>query len=663
MDIVNFTTLAFLDGTTLLNILIAAAGLGMVIFFHELGHFLVAKWCGVYVERFSIGFGQPILSRKWGETEYWLSWIPFGGYVKMLGQDDMDPGQMSDDEVALDPRSYSAKTVPQRMAIISAGVIMNIITGFIFFTIAFTSGVETTDRVVGNVEVGMPGWINGLRMGDTLSSINGRPVENFEDILRGTALSQGPIHLTGSHADGETFDITVEPATKGIVRQIGLRSILSTKVAEVPDTGEYSYKLPGTSAAESDFQMGDVIKQVNGTSVENYVELSKVLQNRAAEPVQVVVQRGKVGKKTMTLAPQQFVGFGMKFWIGKVEAIRLGSPAAKAGLQARDQIAKVDGLSVESDLDPFRLTEYFSERAGEEVEVTVSRPVEGDSPQELTLKITPDDRGAWSEPPLTPGSLLSIPSIGAAYHLLPRVYSVEEGSVADKNGVQMRDSLSKVILKKSAESPADQLAADTFELPIEETNTAFAMWVIQEAARSRSVTFEFKRGEDTKPIVVEMEPQPIEDWYMPTSRGLVLSAEMTMQSADDLQGAIAMSGRYTITSMEDIYLTLRGLIMGSISHKGLSGPVNIAKMAYGFADLGIGHFLRFLGLISVNLAVINFLPIPVLDGGHMVFLMWEGLFRRKPPEKVVNFAHLVGFVLILSMMGFVLYQDIFVSKL
>lgn len=663
MDIVNFTSLALFDGSTLLNIMIAAAGLGMVIFFHELGHFLVAKWCGVYVERFSIGFGQPILSRKWGETEYWLSWIPFGGYVKMLGQDDMDPGQMSDDVVAEDPRSYSAKSVPQRMAIISAGVIMNIITGFIFFTIAFSTGVETTDRVVGNVEVGMPGWINGLRTGDTLTSINGRPVENFEDILRGTALSQGPIRLTGQHADGETFDIAVEPATQGIVRQIGLRSILSTKVVEVPDTGEYSFKLPGTSAAKADFQQGDVITQVNGEPVNDYVELSKVLQSQASEPLQVVVKRAEGAEETVSVEPQQFVGFGLKFWIGKVEAIREGSPAAKAGLQVRDQIAKVDDLSVESDLDPFRLTEYFSEKAGQEVRVTVSRPVEGDSPQELTLTIVPDDRGAWSEPPLTPTSKLSIPSIGVAYHLLPRVFSVEEGSVAAEKGVQMRDSLSKIILKKAADAPADQLAADTFELPIEESNTAFAMWVIQESARSREVTFEFTRGEETKPIVVQMDPQPIEDWYMPTSRGLVLSAEMTMQSADDLQGAIAMAGRYTITSMEDIYLTLRGLIMGSISHKGLSGPVNIAKMAYGFADLGIGHFLRFLGLISVNLAVINFLPIPVLDGGHMVFLMWEGLFRRKPPEKVVNFAHLVGFVLILSMMGFVLYQDIFVSKL
>jgi len=114
------------------NIAWVAVGLGMVIFFHELGHFAVAKWCDVNVERFSIGFGPILFSWKWGETEYALSAIPFGGYVKMLGQDDADPSQLTSEEIAQDPRSYLAKNVFQRMAIISAGVTMNIITAVFF---------------------------------------------------------------------------------------------------------------------------------------------------------------------------------------------------------------------------------------------------------------------------------------------------------------------------------------------------------------------------------------------------------------------------------------------------------------------------------------------------------------------------------------------------
>ncbi len=145
MDILAFDLKGTLD--TVLHILYVALGLGLVIFFHELGHFAVAKWCGVLVERFSLGFGPILWSFKKGDTEYALSAVPFGGYVKMLGQDDMDPSQMTNEEIAEDPRSYTAKSVGQRMAIISAGVIMNIITGLLFFALAFRSGVATSPAV------------------------------------------------------------------------------------------------------------------------------------------------------------------------------------------------------------------------------------------------------------------------------------------------------------------------------------------------------------------------------------------------------------------------------------------------------------------------------------------------------------------------------------
>ena len=139
--------LAHLLAVSIGSVLYVAAGIGLVIFFHELGHFAVAKWCNVSVERFSIGFGPVIWRVKWGETEYVLSIVPFGGYVKMLGQDDIDPSQLTSDEIAEDPRSYSAKNVPQRMAIISAGVIMNLITGLLFYASAFGLGIETSQPV------------------------------------------------------------------------------------------------------------------------------------------------------------------------------------------------------------------------------------------------------------------------------------------------------------------------------------------------------------------------------------------------------------------------------------------------------------------------------------------------------------------------------------
>ena len=140
------------------SIIYALLGLGFIIFIHEFGHFAVAKWCRVRVERFSIGFGPVIWSFMKGETEYALSIIPLGGYVKMLGQDDIDPNQMTSEVIAKDPRSYTSKTVPQRMAIISAGVIMNLITGTMMFCGAFLLGLHSMPSVVGGVSPGSPAW-------------------------------------------------------------------------------------------------------------------------------------------------------------------------------------------------------------------------------------------------------------------------------------------------------------------------------------------------------------------------------------------------------------------------------------------------------------------------------------------------------------------------
>ena len=164
----------------------AALALGAVIFVHELGHFLVAKWCGVKCEKFYIGFdigGKKLFHFQWGETEYGIGILPLGGYVKMLGQDD-NPAQAAaeieraksqavadgepvpDDAPKFDPRSYQAQSVPKRMAIISAGVIMNVIFAFVCASWAYCLGVEYVVTVVREVMPGEGAWQAGIRPGD-----------------------------------------------------------------------------------------------------------------------------------------------------------------------------------------------------------------------------------------------------------------------------------------------------------------------------------------------------------------------------------------------------------------------------------------------------------------------------------------------------------------
>ena len=263
MELLAFDINGLVD--TVIRIGCVALGLGLVIFFHELGHFAVAKWCGVFVEKFSIGFGPVLWSIKRGDTEYALSLIPVGGFVKMLGQDDMDPSQLTAEEIALDQKSYSAKTVPQRMGIISAGVIMNVITGLIFFAIAFKFGVETAPATVGEVLISRPAWQRGLQTGDTVTRINDRTIETFSDILRGTTLSRGDIRLGGVHGDGKTFEVTIAPNSEGKRRLIGVAPAHSLNVMAYGKESKWTV-LPGSPAAAfgDTFSDKSTISAVNG---------------------------------------------------------------------------------------------------------------------------------------------------------------------------------------------------------------------------------------------------------------------------------------------------------------------------------------------------------------------------------------------------------------
>src|SRR5713226_1824224 len=134
-------------------------GLGFVIFIHELGHFLVAKWCDVHVQTFSVGFGPalPGCSFQWGETLYKIALFPLGGYVKMVGEG------TEDEENADDPRSFKKKSVGQRMAIIAAGVIMNVILAGVCLSLVYKiQGEPRQPAEVAAVEAGSPAWQRGL---------------------------------------------------------------------------------------------------------------------------------------------------------------------------------------------------------------------------------------------------------------------------------------------------------------------------------------------------------------------------------------------------------------------------------------------------------------------------------------------------------------------
>ncbi len=661
-----------------LNIVTTALGLGLVIFFHELGHFAVAKWCGVYVERFSIGLGPVLFGWKWGETDYVLSAIPFGGYVKMLGQDDSDPSQLTNEEIAADPRSYSAKPVWQRMAIISAGVTMNLITAILFFAIAFHYGVQVSPPIVGEVRPGMPAWIAGIESGDRIEKINGRHVSSFADISLNTALSDDTVRLEGIRRDGKTtFDVTLTPFTSkthpDITRpQIGLGPTRGLEVIKIPKM-DIKPALDGSAAAKAEppFEPGDKIVKVDGQPVGSFAEFQRLIAARTKPESDIAVERTKEDGKgspsevDVRVGADHFRRLGLRMDCGPIAALQVDSPAAKAGLKPGDKLLSVNGLSVGTDIDPLKLPNEFAKWAGTEVEVKVKRQKAGGGTEPITALVTPTDKPGWLERPELEHEPLSIPSIGLAFHIIPKVVSVEPGSPAEEAGIKPEARITNLTLTLPAGAPDDDLPKQrnlSISLydekdPRKENNWAYAFWLMQELPQ-RTVTVAVQ--DDPKPI--ELVPKDDPEWLLPMI-GVRLMGQAEVKKAANLGDAFGMAIDHTRSSALNIYLTLRSLCTGRLSIKELHGPLGIASAAFYVASEGIVPLLLFLGFLSVNLAVLNFLPIPVLDGGHMVFLLWESITRKKPNEKVLAGATYAGMLFLLGLMVLVIYLDVFVHKL
>lgn len=702
-----------------LHVLSVVLGLGLVIFFHELGHFAVAKWCNVHVERFSIGIGPILWSRQKGETEYALSALPFGGYVKMLGQDDMDPNQMTSSEIAENTRSYSAKSVLQRMAIISAGVIMNVITGFLFFTICYWFGVVKPAPVVGNVVPGFPAWEAGIQAGDRILAINGEKILSFNDLQHAVILSSGDVTIDGTHLDGTRFSETLTPLKSSPGRSVGLGPAITAQMVDRVDDPELiSDAGSALERASTPFQAGDriiamralplaAVAPVNATPSDGNLTLPaeepmaaqkielfsslKYLTAKYADRdlVYTVERKGKSDNPDIvptlttvdiTVPPAAVRSIGLWMAMGPIRAIQKYSVAEKAGFRIGDQIVSVDNQEPGKDVDPLQLPVYFAQQAGKTVKVVVKRApssLKGD--EDVTLEVVPTDKPGWVEIPVYKTSPLTIPAIGIGYQVRPFIAKVLPGSEADMIGKFAPGmKITRIVLvhpepgQKKPDAYGDDKKGETIELAelddkepgtIEEINWAWAFSFIQRVP-NRHIRIHFEDGKKTGSEVLK-KSETADGWYVwfRGFNGSVWEGDSDLQKAGSFGDALGLGLRETRITAITIYMTLRSLIRGDVEVDSLSGPLGIAKIGYMVAERGVIDLLMFLGLLSINLAILNFLPIPILDGGHMVFLLWEGITRRKPSPRVINWAHAFGLMFIISLFVFVMYIDLFVSTL
>ncbi|MBN2397446.1 MAG: RIP metalloprotease RseP [Deltaproteobacteria bacterium] len=181
--------------------------LGVLIFVHELGHFLVAKWSGVGVLKFSLGFGPRLLGRKVGETEYILSAIPLGGYVKMLGESEDEEDLPPEDE----KRSFLKQGVFKRIAIVTAGPLFNFLFAVLAFALVYAIGVPVSTSMIGAVQEGSPAFGAGMRSGDVIVAINDREISRWSELARAVDESEGEKLKMRVSRGEKVFDVRVTP--------------------------------------------------------------------------------------------------------------------------------------------------------------------------------------------------------------------------------------------------------------------------------------------------------------------------------------------------------------------------------------------------------------------------------------------------------------------
>ncbi len=200
-----------MDPVIILQVIIV---FGLIIFVHELGHFLAAKSVGVGVERFSLGFGPKIFGKQIGDTEYQLSAIPLGGYVKMVGEEQGEEGSAPIDI----EKSFSHKSLPRRFFVVFAGPFSNIVWAFITFVVLFASfglPVPLDLPRIGGTVPDLPAAKAGLDKGDEVLSVGGAPVTTWKELAEKIQQSQGqPVALLVKKGDGKTAEVTVTPESR-----------------------------------------------------------------------------------------------------------------------------------------------------------------------------------------------------------------------------------------------------------------------------------------------------------------------------------------------------------------------------------------------------------------------------------------------------------------
>ena len=532
-------------------------GFSGLIFIHELGHFALAKWNGVRVYVFSLGMGPYIFSFTYKGTVYALSLIPIGGYVKMMGQDDLNPTSDS----TPDPHDYRNKRPGQRAAILAAGAAFNIILTIVIFTVCYLHGMDMDVPMIGNVSPDTPlahatiktptgDQKANLQEGTRILAVNGILVKNqFEAMLQ----------------------VSGNPKGKDIILRV-----------DRPAPDDLVYVSP-----EKDQLLG-----ATGIGLNPYWEREKF-----------------------------FLGFATKDNV-YAAVIQDKKPADIAGLKPNDIIKRVNGQPVEREED---LTNAIRGSEGKKIDLDIVRKDEAThKDNEMTLSIVPkiDEKTGRYQ-------------LGVGMGLLQRVTQVDAHSQAAKAGVKPGDYFQSF-------QPEEEKWDDSGTRHLYSKGTL--RWKQdqfdeKETVKSAELTGLSAGGEG--PFVIEKRAKT----YLYHAEG-------------GFWDALSVGWTDTVHFGASVFTVLKGIFTGDVGAGALSGPGGIAKAMYSVASSqAFVKFMWFLGFISLNLGVLQFVPIPLLDGWHLLMVFVEKIKGSPVAPKILEISQVIGIVIVGSLLLFATYND------
>ncbi|MCK5943297.1 MAG: RIP metalloprotease RseP [Planctomycetes bacterium] len=596
------------------SIVLAIFGIGLLIFLHEGGHFLAARAAGVRVEVFSLGFGPRVGGFVWRGTDFRLSAVPFGGYVMVAGQDPSDqryPARVS----------LWSKSVGQRALFWSGGVLMNALFALIVFPIVFSAGVKFAAPVAGQITPGSAAWEARIEAGERILEVAGKPVYSMQNLAIEVALSGNrPVELLVEDADGDRRVVTVQPhfdPEQGLYG-LGLNPAYDTSTVLLNVE-------PGSVAARAGLRTGDRVVSIDGdptratTPLEDFADVVVVVE-RDGERIEVTL----TPEPTTEDVPPMI---GVRPLPNRIAGIRTGSALVeRLGLRRDDVVLAIDGR-------PFLSGSLEDYAASDDAETRWLVRRDGER-LELTGAATPQERAALVERVALDTRL--------RLQLLPTA-----GGAAEAAGVLPGDWLQAI----DGEAVADW---ETLRETVQEAGTRpLALRLL----RPDPMTV-VDRLDQPSGRVVELTMTPRRDPVPDLGLHRSIAPVMNEIRADGIGEALKLGTVCSLDLVKQLYVTMKRLVTGEVGAKNLGGIIRISQVSYQAAQRGPSWFWYFLALLSVNLAFVNLLPIPVLDGGHLMFLLIEKVKGSPVSTKVFGYSQVIGLVFVLLLVLFVTYNDI-----